>query len=125
MQQAWDNVNTLMKDIAPFLKRANLAESQYNMPIGDITQIKIDKYNEVFDFLDDLLKTEQWERVQNAWALCTPERWQFYDDHEMTGLQEQQILDFACFHLGKLWRETKPTGFFGRNEKAPDEDTDY
>ena len=112
MQRAWDNVNTLLTDMLPFLERGGIV---VKMPIGDIAQIKIDKYNKVFDFLSFLDSSDEWEQVQNAWSLCTPERWKWYDDMEMTGLQEQLILDTACVRFTKLWRTNKPTGFFGRH----------
>lgn len=124
MLQAWGNVNTLMKDIVPFLEIGKVSESQRTMPTGDITQISIDKYAKVFDFIDDLLKTEEWDIVQNAWSLCTPERWQFYKDHEIENLQEQNILDFACLKLARLWVK-KPKGFFGRHEETPNENADF
>lgn len=114
MQQAWDDVNTVLTQMAPFLKRTAMAESQYRMPAGDITQITIDKYNEVFDFLCLLDLSEQWEAVKKAWNLCPPERWQWYDDYDCTDFQEQGILNTACSAFARLWRDNKPTGFFGR-----------
>lgn len=115
MQQAWEQVNTLLTDMAPFLKRAGMAESQYRMPTGVITDIKTGKYADVFDFLCEMSDSDEWEEVQKAWSLCTPERWQWYQDYEVTDLQEQSILSFACLRFAKLWRENKPTGFFGKH----------
>jgi len=122
MQRAFHNVSALLADMLPFLERSGII---ILMPTGDITQIKIDKYNEVFDFLSFLDSSEEWETVQNAWSLCTPERWAWYDDFDVTGLQEQQILNFACLHFAKLWRKHKPTGFFGRQiDEQSFEDSD-
>lgn len=111
MRQAWDNVNTLMKDLRPFLERGKVS---CKMPTGDITQISIDKYNEVFDFIHNLLDSDEWEEVQKAWSLCPPERWQWYEDYEVEGLQEQHILNFACQKLARLWKQ-KPSGFFNKH----------
>ena len=118
--RAWEQVNTLLTDMAPFLKRSGMAESQYRMPTGIITDIKTGKYADVFDFLCDMLDSDEWERVQIAWSLCTPTRWQWYDDYEIAELQEQGILNTACNRFAKLWKENRPTGFFGKHLNEPD-----
>jgi len=118
--RAWEQVNTLLTDMVPFLKRTGMAESQYRMPTGVITDIKTGKYADVFDFLCEMSDSNEWEEVQKAWSLCPPERWQWYKDYDLTDLQEQGILDTACTCFAKLWKANRPNGFFGRHLDEPD-----
>lgn len=121
MQQAYNQVQGLLNEVVPFLKRGNVAERHYSMPTGQIHIITVDKYADVFDWIVEILKSDEFAKVKKTWELCTPAVWAGYDMHGITDLAEQRLLATAISGLTALWRKGRPTGFFGRNLEVPDE----
>jgi hypothetical protein len=94
----------------------------------DPNVIPLAKYNEMFDWLHKLKLSDEWVAVMKVWNLVPPKQWAGYDLHEVTGLQEQILLDAALAKLRKRWKSERPS-FFGRKfrakgDKGDDTDTD-
>lgn len=113
MQFSFKQVEGLLKVLQPFLLKAGI--NRCTMPTGDINQIPAGKFMTVFDWLSEILTSEEWEEVQNVWKLCTPEVWAGYDMFEITDLAEQILLQKAVAKLKLRWMQDRPTGFFGKH----------
>jgi hypothetical protein len=119
VRQSFDEVEKLLKEVKPFLLRVAVSEKSCSMPTGQIDLVDSQRYIEAFDFLYDLLKSEEWAEVQKHWGWCKPEVWAAYDLNGVTGLHEQRLLNTACQKLAKYWRTHKPNGFFGKHVDEP------
>lgn len=117
MNYSYDQVNSLFIEVEPFFKRAGIKSCK--MPTGDINLIPAEKFIKAYDFLDDVLKSPEWEEVQKVWGLLSPDMWAAYDFYEISGLHEQRLLTAALEDLKILWRD-KPSAFFGKHYEEAD-----
>lgn len=122
MQQAWENVATLLNEMRPLLLEAGIPERQVEMPKGRLPdQIKIEQYAKAFDWLHNFQQSVEYGKLAYAWGLVRPEIWKRYKLNGITGLREQLILDEAKIGVRKLWKRSRPS-FFGRTYKVQDDE---
>lgn len=89
-----------------------------SMPTGEIEMVKSKKYEQAFDFLDMILKSEEFLSVLKAWNLVTPEIWAGYTLHGIEGLAEQEILADQLEKLKLLWSKRQPKSFWGKHYES-------
>jgi hypothetical protein len=119
VRESFRDVESLLNEVKPFLIRSGIQERACSMPTGVIESIDGHKYIEAFDCLYDLMKSPEWEKVQEKWSLCTPAVWANYDLMGITDLHEQRLLNAALLDFKGLWRKLKPSGFFGKHIDEP------
>jgi hypothetical protein len=112
MQLAWDNVNDIFKLMQPRLADAGIT---VRMPEGDINQIAIDKYNEVFDFIHILSLSDEWARLKKFHDSVGEWRWQGFRDLGQKNAAEHRELRRHLAPFKALWKP--PSGFFNRKIK--------
>jgi len=93
------------------------------MPDADPDVIPLSKFNEIFDWLHKFQLSDEWVAVLKVWALVPPHQWAGYDLHELTGLQEQILLEAALAKARKRWKLERPS-FFGRKFRAKNDKGD-
>lgn len=114
MLESWKQVQNLIAEITPFLLKSGVPQRQVAMPHDtDPNIIPLEKYNEIFDWLHKLKLSDEMVAVLKVWSLLPPEIWARYDLFEVTGLQEQILLEKALAKFRKRWKLNRPS-FFGR-----------
>lgn len=114
MQQAFENVEDLLNSLKPLLLEAGVPERQLLMPQGrKPEEIKLEKYVEAFDWLHRISISGEYAGVQKAKKLVSEETWAKYKAYNITGLQEQIILNNALLKLRRAWKTNRPS-FFGK-----------
>lgn len=116
MNQAWDNVQSLINEMRPLLLQAGIPERQIIMPDAKPEEIKSERYIEIFDWLHDLRMSPEWASAAKARSLVKEYVWANYKATGVQGLQEQIILEAANIKLRKAWKRDRPF-FFGRKFK--------
>ena len=111
MKDGWKQIDTLMKDLRPHLERAGISCA---MPTGDLTQIKADLQIKATEFVLSVLDSPEYDAVVRARDLVTEDRWKFYDQYEVTGLQEQKAYAKALADLKTIWNTNRPP-YFGKH----------
>lgn len=119
MQESWNQVKSLIDELKPFLLKAGVPVRQVSMPEcdPDLNVIPLEKYNEIFDWLHFLKLGPEFEAVLKVWNLLKPEIWARYELMEITGLQEQILMEKALAKFRKRWKLNRPS-FFGRKFRA-------
>lgn len=114
MLQAFENVETLLKELAPLLIESGVPTHQVKMPAGRLPEfIPVEKFAEAFDWLHLLSQSEAYAAVIKVKKLRTQEIWDRYKAYGIRGLQEQILLEAAQLRLRKAWKTNRPS-FFGR-----------
>lgn len=124
MEFSYNQVKSLLDIVQPFLIRAGVKNC--HMPTGETNLIKPQKYIDAYNWLDEILKSEEWSEVERIWNLLPPDVWEGYDMFGFEGLAEQILLENACTDLKNLWKTNRPSGFFGKHidESENYEETD-
>jgi hypothetical protein len=118
MQESWKQVSGLVEELKVLLLRSGVPERQVSMPHDtDPNVIPLEKYNDIFDWLHKFKLSDEWVAAMKVWNLVPPKQWAGYDLHEVTGLQEQILLEAALSKLRKRWKLERPS-FFGRKFRA-------
>lgn len=123
MQESWKQVTNLIDELKPLLLRSGVPLRQVTLPDADPNVIPLAKYNEIFDWLHKLKLSDEWVAVMKVWTLIPASQWAGYDLHELTGLQEQILLERALAKLRKRWKLERPS-FFGRKFRAKNDNGD-
>lgn len=123
MQQAWENVESLLSEMLPELLEAGVPESQARMPEYPPEEIKSEHYVAAFDWLHELRIGEAYGAVLAARRLVPSHQWDAYRLHEIDGLQEQILLAKAHKKLRKAWKTDRPS-FFGKKKRATNSEAD-
>lgn len=110
----------LIAELRPHLLQAGIPERQVTMPTADPEDIKIERYVQIFDWLSNFKTSDEFAAYLKVWRLRTPSQWQSYIDLDITGLQEQILLEKANAVLKRRWKRNRPC-FFGRTFKPKGE----
>jgi hypothetical protein len=121
MLQAWENVELLLNEMRPLLAQAGIPERQLKMPDAKPEDIKTERFVEIFDWLHRLKLGNEYQQVAKVRRLVPEAQWERYQLFEITGLQEQLLLEQANIKLRKAWKHNRPH-FFGRKFKSKDEE---
>jgi len=119
VQESWNQVKQLVEELKKFLLMSGVPERQVTMPEvdPDINVIPLAKFNEIFDWLHQLKLSDEYVKVLKVWALVPEHQWAGYVLHEISGLQEQILLEVALAKLRRKWKQNRPS-FFGRKFTA-------
>lgn len=116
MEQAWNDVENLLLEMKPLLSLTPIPKRQLEMPKADPQRIKTETYNKVYDWLHKVKMSDEYVAAYKIYRLIPPKQWTDYILYDITGLQEQILLEKAGAKLRDRWKEGRPS-FFGRDYK--------
>jgi len=111
--QARENVESLLNELRVALTWAGIPESQINVATG--FRYRIEHYVKAFDWLHQFANSPQIGEFLKVFALRPLYVWENYKLQDLTGLQEQILLEAAGKEVQKRWRVKRPR-MFGPNK---------
>lgn len=120
MKDGWKQIESMMKELRPHLKRAGVSERAVRMPTGDITQIKPDLQIKAIEFVLMVIESIEFLEVTRIRDLLSEEMWDRYELLELKNLQEQILYEKAIANLKQLWQSGRPS-YFGKHYATQEE----
>jgi len=114
-----EDLESLMAELAPHLRRAGVSETQINIAKGP--NYKVHHYVKAYDWLHDFKLSDEYAEYDRVWAMRPPEVWLNYEMLGVEGLQEQVLLQEAGAVLIKRWRVKRPR-MFGPDREVPEDE---